>query len=252
MTKAPLVSVIMPAYNAEKFIQTAIESVCAQTLNDWELIVVDDGSIDRTFEIAQQIANRDHRIFVYKNPHSIGLPSAPRNYGVNLAKGRFITFLDSDDFWLPNKLKNQLPFFDFEDTAIVFSNYEKVDERGTRNGRLVIAPKLTTYRSLLLGNIIGNLTGMYDSQKVGKITIMDIHHEDYAMWLSILKKGFVARNTNTVEAIYRISDHAITSNKLQILSWQWKIYRKILHISFFSSVYYYASYALKAWVKSRI
>lgn len=246
------VSIIMPAYNSERFIRQAIESVCSQTFEEWELIVIDDGSTDNTFAIANAFHEKDPRISVYKNPSPVGLPSSPRNYGVQIAKGRFIAFLDSDDYWLPDKLKEQLPLFDNEDTAIVFSNYEKVNEDGKLTGRVVTAPKLLNFNKLLLGNGIGNLTGIYDTKKVGKIRILDIHHEDYMMWLTILKKGFVARNTNTTTGAYRISKASVSSNKMNLISWQWSIYRNILHIPFGKSLYYYANYAVKAWNKRRI
>ena len=180
------------------------------------------------------------------------MPSAPRNVGVQAAKGRYIAFLDSDDLWLPKKLEQQLPLFSDNRTAIVYSNYEKMDENSTRANRIVVAPSQATYKSLLQGNVIGNLTGIYDTKKVGKANIQDVHHEDYVMWLSILKKGYIARNTGTTLAVYRETSRSVSSNKLKVTAWQWDIYRKVEHLSLLRSVYNFLFYAFKAFRKSLI
>ena len=134
----------------------------------------------------------------------------------------------------------------------MYSNYEKIDEDGNGANRIVRAPKSATYSKLLLGNIIGNLTGVYDCKKVGMIPFMDIHHEDYVMWLTILKQGFIAQNTNTTTAAYRIVESSVSSNKLRVLSWQWNIYRNIEKFGILQSCYYFANYAIKAYIKSTI
>lgn len=249
--QTPLVSVIMPMNNSERFLYAAIESVISQTFTNWELLVIDDASSDNSLTIAESYARKDKRIHIFKSDHHIGMPSAPRNKGVSMASGRFIAFLDSDDLWKPDKLAQQLPFFEDPLVAIVYSNYEKTNEDGTpQPHRIIRAPKQVTYKQLLMGNIIGNLTGIYDSKKVGKIEIRDIHHEDYVMWLTILKKGFLARNTGTVNAIYRTHKGSVSSDKLRVVSWQWNIYRHLEQLSVIQSTYYYVNYALRALIKS--
>ena len=172
---------------------------------------------------------------------------------VDLAKGRYIAFLDSDDAWLPGKLEHQLPYFDEgENIAVVFSNYEKIDENSERDNRVVKARKITTYNKLLLGNVIGNVTALYDSKRVGKVHFRKVRHEDYAMWLSILKRGFVARNTGAVMALYRVTDNSVSSHKLRLLSWQWGIYRNVEKLGFLRSVYCYANYAIRGFFKSLV
>ncbi|MDE7166614.1 MAG: glycosyltransferase family 2 protein [Bacteroidaceae bacterium] len=248
-----LVSVIMPMHNSEKFVGKAIESVMEQTYPHWELLVVDDGSTDRSCDVVRAYANRDRRIQLLINDKPTGMPVAPRNYGIERAKGDFIAFLDSDDMWLREKLAQQLPYF-FRDnrTAVVFSDYEKIDEAGRRSARVVSTPRKVSYQQLLYGNVIGNLTGIYDVRKVGKNYFKEIRHEDYAFWLSVLKNGYVARSTQTVLALYRVHRNSISSNKLHILSWQWRVYRDVEHIGFFRSLYYYFFYAIKglrkAWI----
>ncbi|MBM6993653.1 MAG: glycosyltransferase [Prevotella sp.] len=250
--KDGLVSIIMPMYNSAKYVGEAIDSVLSQTYTFWELLVVDDGSTDDSVQIVKRYCQQDSRIRLLFNTNHIQQPSAPRNAGLCEAQGQFIAFLDSDDCWLPAKLNEQLKLFADHGVAAVYSNYEKMAEDGKRSNRVVRAPESVSYDQLLYGNVIGNLTGIYDRNKVGTVNILDIHHEDYAMWLAILAKGFIARNTNTVTALYRLRPSSITSNKLKVLSWQWNIYRQVEHIGFFKSCYYYLHYAVRAYIKNNI
>jgi glycosyltransferase involved in cell wall biosynthesis len=122
------VSIITPNYNCGNFIAQTVESVLAQTFQNWEMIIVDDCSSDDSYAIAMEYASRDGRIKVYSTERQSGSPVEPRNIGIQKATGRYIAFLDSDDVWLPNKLENQLKLFDNKDTAVVFSNYKKINE----------------------------------------------------------------------------------------------------------------------------
>lgn len=246
------VSVIMPVHNAGEYIEEAIQSVLVQTYSNWELLIVDDRSTDNSVEIIMKYVALDSRIRMFANSKSSGMPGAPRNKGVEEATGRFIAFLDSDDVWLPEKLEQQIPLFENPDTAIVFSNYEKMSDKGDRNSRFFIAPKVATYKRMLKGNVIGNLTGIYDTAKVGKIFFLNVHHEDYVLWLYILKKGFVARNTNTVVALYRVRTESVSSRKLSVLPWQWNIYINIEKTGYCRAVFYYICYAVQAFRKSLI
>ena len=170
-------------HNSEAYLAEAIESVIAQTYTKWELIIIDDYSTDRSCEIAKTYADKDPRISIHSCQKHTGLPGTPRNQGISYAKGKYIAFLDSDDIWMPEKLTQQLPFFKDVRTAVVYSDYEKIDENSHRSARVITAPKYTDYKHLLYGNVIGNLTGIFDVSKVGKNYFIDIHHEDYAFWL---------------------------------------------------------------------
>ena len=248
-----LVSVIMPVYNAEGFLEESLQSVLAQTHKDWELLVVDDCSSDNSAAIIRQFAERDSRIRYLKTDKPSGSPTLPRNIGIENAKGKYISFLDSDDAWLPTKLERQMAMFEkYDDMAICFSNYEKMAESGERNNRIIRAPERVTYKQLLLGNVIGCLTAVYDTEKVGKVYFPNHSHEDYIMWLSILKQGYFARNTGTVEALYRVREHSVSSNKLKALSWQWDIYRNVEQIGLLKSGYYFAHYAYSALRKAMV
>lgn len=246
-----IVSVIMPAYNAERFIDESIRSVISQTYPYWELLIVDDCSNDNSAIIIKKYVEEDNRIVYFKTEQPSGSPYIPRNIGIQNASGRYIAFLDSDDAWLPHKLEEQLPLFDNDHTVIVFSNYEKMNEIGDRNERYINAPAFTNYKKLLRGNVIGCMTAMYDTSKVGKVYFENINHEDYVMWLSILKWGYIARNTNTVTALYRIRRKSVSSNKLKVLSWQWNIYVNVEKTGYLKAICYFCHYACKAFVKSK-
>lgn len=250
MNTQTLISIIMPMHNSAAFVGEAIESVLAQSYREWELIIVDDESTDASVSIVEAYAQKDSRIRLFRNPKPIKMPSAPRNMGLSMAKGRYIAFLDSDDMWLPEKLTQQIPLMQNPQVAIVYSNYEKMTESGKKTGRVIKAPRQADYKKLLRGNVIGNLTGIYDKEKVGIVPFLNIHHEDYAMWLSILKRGFIAQNTGTIAARYRLSSSSVSTNKYRVLSWQWNIYRNIEHISIMKSTIYFVSYAFKAFLKT--
>ena len=244
-----LVSIVMPAYNVEKYIEESIESVLYQTYSNWELIIVNDCSLDNTYKIIKKYHKKDSRIKSYSLLKNQGVANA-RNIAINNAKGKYITFLDSDDIWLPKKLEEQLKFIDQPNVAMVFSNFEKVDQAGRRTKRKIIAPSVVDYHLLLRGNCIGCLTVMYDTEKVGKMYFKNVRHEDCALWLSILKKGYKAQNTNSVMALYRVGNHSISSNKMKILSWQWNILRKEEKLPWGRAVFLYIHYAVKALLKA--
>lgn len=244
-----MVSIITPSYNSSAFIEQTIESVLAQTYEDWEMLIVDDCSTDTSAAIIKQYAKKDVRIRYLKTKHPSGSPCEPRNIGIRNAQGRYIAFLDSDDRWLPDKLEEQLHLFEDAATAIVYSDYEKMTEAGERENRIVRAPAEADYKRLLSGNVIGCLTAVYDTAKVGKVYFPEHSHEDYILWLSILKRGYIAKNTNTVTALYRVRSRSVSSNKLKALSWQWSIYVNVEQTGYLKAMYYFAHYACKAFLK---
>lgn len=240
----------MPAHNAGKTIASAIESVIAQTYQDWELLIIDDCSTDNSGAIVSEYVEKDKRIKIFHTDKSFGKPFYPRNIGIQNATGRIIAFLDSDDLWLPTKLEHQIPVFDDEKVAIAFSYYEKFSgNQIEQKNRVIKSPEIVSFNTALFGNPIGNLTGMYDTQKVGKIFYEDAGHEDYILWLTILKKGFIAKNTNTVEARYRVAEKSVSSNKGKAASWTWNIYRKTLGFNIIKSAFCYSMYMVKGVLK---
>ena len=244
-----LVSIITPCFNATRFIRQCIESVLAQTYANWEMLIVDDCSTDDTVAIIQSYCNKDKRIRFFQTDYPSGGATIPRNTAIQNAGGRYIAFLDSDDIWLPTKLEQQIPLFEDPKTAIVFSNYEKIDADGNRKQRVVKSPPSTNYRYLLRRIAIGCLTGVYDTKKVGKVYLQKIGHEDYVLWLSILKQGFIAQNTNTVTALYRQQKNSLSGNKLRVLKWTWHIYRHVEQLNFFMSLFCFLNYCVRSGFK---
>lgn len=239
-----LVSVIMPNYNGANFIFDAIQSVINQTYDNWELIIVDDCSKDNSVEIIRRFQEKDLRIKLKINSKPSGSPAEPRNMAIGMAKGRYIAFLDSDDCWQPEKLEKQLRCFNSRNIALVYSSYEKIDQLGLKCGKDIIVPSSITYKQLLKGNCIGCLTVIYDRKLVGDIIFKKIGHEDYLMWLTILKGGLKAVGVRDVLAKYRVTNNSVSSNKLQAAKWYWTIIRKEEHISLLKSIYYFYHYAI--------
>lgn len=239
----------MPCHNGEKYIRDAINSVLSQTYTDWELLIVDDNSSDNSVNVIEDFCKKDERIKLLRTEKSTGLPATARNVGINAACGRFIAFLDCDDIWLPVKLEHQIPLFETKNVAVVFSYYAKMNGEGDFFNRLVSSPFVVTYDYLLKGDCIGNLTGVYDTKKCGKVFQKEIHHEDYEMYLAILKQGFYAMNTNSFEAFYRVQKSSVSANKFKTMGWHWNILRNEQKLPFFKAVKYFLHYAVKGFLK---
>jgi hypothetical protein len=147
-----------------------------------------------------------------------------------------------------NPLEEQIKLYQNQTCAITFSNYELIDERGNKMNKVIIAPHTLTYRDLLKSNHIGCLTGSYSVKLLGKRYFIQHGHEDYILWLSILKEGYNAINVNQCLANRRLVKKSLSSNKFRTIKWQWSIYRNIEQLSIFKSLYYfifYSYYALK-------
>lgn len=245
---SPLVSIITPCYNAERFIHEAIESVITQTFPNWEMLIVDDCSTDNSALIIKEYQSKDDRIRYFKTSKQSGSPSLPRNIGIQNAQGRYIAFLDADDIYCPTKIENQLKCFG-DHVGIVFSNHEKIKSDGTRNNRVIVGPKVIDYQKALQSTYICCCTIIYDSYKTGVMQFQDVGQEDYVFVLEILKKGFIAVNTNTCEALYRIVENSRSAQKFEMAKRQWHVLRNIEKLSLIKTAYYFCHYAIKGTLK---
>lgn len=241
----PIFSIVMPAYNAASTIRDSIDSVLAQSYTDYELIVVNDCSKDNTLQILQEYAGQDSRIKVINLAENSGVAMA-RNAAIEMATGRYIAFLDSDDLWEPKKLAVQLEVL-ATGVDVVYAMYTRFYDDGKTN--LVNVPKTGDYNTLLTGNFIGNLTGVYNQEKLGKTFQKKVHHEDYLMWLNILKKAKYAIGIQENLASYRVGKSSLSANKIKSAQWTWDIYRKHCGMSLFMSIRFFISYAVKSIIK---
>lgn len=251
MQSTPLISVIMPCYNMEKFIASSIQSVCNQTFADWELLIVDDASTDKTAKIVQRFQETDSRIhFAAKSMHT-GI-AATRNQAIGMAKGQYLAFLDADDVWHPDKLKRQFAFMKTQNIGFSYSSYNLIDEDGNELGKTINTAGNLDYDDYLHNTIIGCSTVMVDTSITGQIAVPDFRtSEDTATWLNILKKGFLAYALSEILVSYRIREKSASSNKIKAACDLWKVYRQQEKLSLFQTLSCFCSYAYHA-IKKRL
>jgi len=239
----------MPAYNAAAYLTAAVESVINQSWPQWELLLVDDASTDDTLAIARGLARRDSRVRVLQQSRNGGVAAA-RNRALAEAAGSHIAFLDSDDLWLPEKLESQLRFMESTGCPLCYSAYRRMDEQGRDLGT-VRPPPVVNYETMLRSNFIGNLTGIYDAEVLGKQWFSDFRHEDYIAWLELIKRAGEARGLQEPLAYYRVYTGSASSNKFRAIAWQWRIYRHSQALGLLRSSKYMIYYAFYAILKRR-
>lgn len=235
--ETPLISIITPSYNSEKFIAEAIKSVQTQSYTNWELLITDDCSTDQTVNLVMEIAKQDPRIKLSQLERNSGAGIA-RETAVAKAQGRYIAFLDADDLWKPQKLEKQINFLIKNNSPFTFSFYDCIDEAGNPLNKTVEAPKRVSYRQLFFCNYVGNLTGIYDAEYFGKITISAIRkRQDWMLWLTILKKIKTAQPVPEILASYRIRQDSISASKLNLIQHNFAVYRKFHGYSFVAALF---------------
>ncbi len=232
-----LVSIITPSYNSSKFIENTIKSVFKQTYKEWEMIIIDDASSDNSNKIVKKYTQKDSRIRLITLKQNKGTAFA-RNVAIKEAKGRYIAFLDADDVWDLKKLEKQIKFMEDNNYQFTYSGYKLINEHNVNLRRTVNPPSKLSYIELLKTNHIGCLTVIYDSE-VGKINIPLIKiSDDYGLWLDLLKKVNYAYCFPEALATYRLRKHSLSSNKLNLLKGNYKIFREYERLSLFKSLYY--------------
>jgi teichuronic acid biosynthesis glycosyltransferase TuaG len=245
-----LVSIITPSYNSSKYIYDTIQSVISQTYVNWEMIIVDDFSTDNSILIIQNILEIDSRIKLIKLKKNVG-PAIARNKAIEIASGRYIAFLDSDDLWHKDKLEKQLKFMNQKGVYFTFSSYNVIDKNSEKIGLFEVKNSVDYY-DLLKTNSIGCLTAMYDTKVLGKVFMPIISkRQDLGLWLKILKLLGQAQGIAEPLASYRILDKSVSSNKIDSALYQWKIYRDIEKLGFFRSIFYFIHYVYYGWKKYR-
>lgn len=233
-----LVSVIMPTYNCAKFISETLDSIQAQTYENWEVIIVDDCSKDNTKEIVDAYIEKDPRIKYFCLEVNSGAAVA-RTKAMELAEGEYMAFCDSDDLWMPDKLERQLAFMKENGYAFTCTAYEQVNEETKPLNRVIKTKKKTNYNRLLLDCPVGNSSVMYSVKQMGKFEVPNIRkRNDDALWLQMLKKEEYIYGMPDVLMRYRIRSNSISSNKLAVIKYHWILYREIEHLNVFRSAFH--------------
>lgn len=218
-----LVSIIMPSYNTAQYIGESIQSVIEQTYTNWELIIVDDCSTDRTDEVVKGV--QDERIRYLKNGHNSGA-AVSRNKALREARGRWIAFLDSDDLWHPEKLEKQIRFMEEKGYSFSYTNYSEIDEKSQPLGRTVTGPKLITKTGMYNYCWPGCLTVMYDASVVGLIQIENIKkNNDYAMWLKVCRKADCWLLDENLAKYRKRSGSISRHSYVSLIRWHYRLYR---------------------------
>lgn len=247
----PLVSVIMPCYDMERFIAHSIESVLGQSFTDLELLIVDDASNDKTVDVVRSYCMQDDRVKLEVKTQRTGITDS-RNQAIDKAQGRYLAFLDADDIWHPNKLEKQLAFMRQNDVAFSYSAYDLIDEEGQPLQKTIATAGNLSYEAYLRNTIIGCSTVMLDREKVGEVRVPHFRtSEDTATWLMLLKQGFKAHAIDEALVSYRIRRKSASSNKFKATHDLWKVYRQQERLSFCKALGYFASYAFHA-IKKRL
>ena len=239
----PTVSVVMPAYNVEKYITDAIDSVIAQSFGDWELIIIDDCSSDGTADIIRAKLDQDARIFAVFSEENHGVAYC-RNLALDMCRGKYIALLDADDLWHPDKLKKQLELAEETGADIIYCSYSMIDEHGEKCHPDFIVEEETNYRKMLIKSVLSCSTVLLRHDRIANERFDgSTYHEDYLYWISLLKSGCIARGCREPLADYRIVNGSRSNNKLRSAKKRWDIYRKSLKLPFAESCILFVAYA---------
>jgi teichuronic acid biosynthesis glycosyltransferase TuaG len=240
----PIVSVIMPSYNAESTLAASIRSIQAQDFTEWELIVVDDRSTDSSVTLVQKQAAQDPRIRLIALDVNGGVAQA-RNHGLKAARGRYIAFLDSDDYWLPAKLGAQLRELS-NGAQVVHTGYFRLLPDGALS-TVHAAARVSPWHFYLF-NPIGNLTGIYDRDVLGLFLQERVRHEDYLMWFQIVRQAGSSAGVQEPLAVYRVSSSSLSGQKLRAAMWHWDLLRKHMRVSLVVASAGFIAYACRSVV----
>jgi len=245
-----LVTIVTPMYNSAGYISETIESVLQQTYQNWEMILVDDCSSDKSVEIVKRYMERDPRIHLIELKDNSG-GAVARNAAINAAKGRYIAFLDSDDLWREDKLSEQVKFMSENDVKFSYSAYQVVNTQLKKIGEVGVPSRLS-YKEMLKTNFMGCLTVIYDVAYFGKVEMPLIRRrQDYGLWLKLLKRVTYAYGVNQCYAKYRVHDGSLSSNKLTTSTFTWKILYEVESLGLFKSAYYFSHYAIRGLIRSK-
>ena len=245
--KRTLFSIIVPCYNAASSIEHTLLAISQQTFKDFEVIVINDCSEDLSLQLINNFISKDSRFKLINLTQNQGLSSA-RNKGLDYSSGKYICFLDSDDWWPSNKLEVFKKHFN-KGYDFLYSNYTRV-YKNTKKEIYVKVKKEIKYEDLLMFNPIPLSTAAFDSDKFGIIKFKEANvSEDWIYWLDIFKKKIRSFGINKNLMFYNVDSNSLSSNKLKMISRAWYIYRHYQGVSFLRSCFYLVIYIMNGLKK---
>lgn len=246
--KQPLISVVMPNYNGQRFVGSAIDSVLLQTYQNFELIIVDDCSKDNSLQLIKKKAENDKRIRVIALKHNAGVANA-RNVGIREAKGKYIALLDNDDLWVSDKLERQLIIAE-RGADIVYCSYDFIDEQDKSIKKPFIVPQQTNFNKMLGSSVISCSTSFIKTELMQEHPFNPgFYHEDYVLWMELLRVCKVAYGDPKVLMHYRQVKGSRSNKKGNAAKERWNTYRKALKLNILTSVWAFVRYAVKGVMK---
>lgn len=244
-----LVSVVIPAYNAEKYIEKTVRSVLRQTYANFEIVIVDDCSTDQSYACIQELAKEDKRIRYYQNEKNAGV-SITRNTAIAKAKGKYIALLDADDLWVETKLEKQVELLRKTKAQIVYCSYAFIDENDQEILKPFLVPEETTYDAMLGKSVISCSTAMIERRLFDTYKFeTDVYHEDYVLWLKMLRDNVKAVGDTQVLAYYRLMEGTRSANKINSAIKRWQVYRKSMKMPLAKSVIAMIQYVINGLMK---
>ena len=246
----PLISIIMPAYNAMATIAPAIDSVLKQTWKNWELIIINDCSTDSTYDLAKSFADKDSRIRLVSNSENCGA-SHTRHNGILLANSQWLAFLDSDDLWAADKLEKQMALQNEQNADLIFTGSSFIDHQGNPKDWTLRVPTAIRYRKLLKQNLISNSSVLVRKDRYLACEYLgEGLHEDFVCWLRMLRDGALACGIDEPLLIYRLTPTSKSGNKLKAAKMNWHAYRTA-GLSIPEAAYYMGFYTINSLLKYR-
>ncbi|WP_424943407.1 glycosyltransferase family 2 protein [Aliiroseovarius crassostreae] len=225
MAQSPAVSVIIPTYNAARYLERTVSSVQSQCFEDWELILADDASSDGTMDLARQLAAKDDRIRVLDTKTNGGAARA-RNRALKAARGRYMAFLDADDCWRPEKLTRQVAFMQSTNAPLSYTEFVRHFDDGS--ARQVRLPEKVDRKTLLRGNLIACSTAMYDREALGLVEMPDVRmRQDFGLWLRILERVPLAHGLCEPLTDYTVRSDSLSANKVKAISATWRLFHQV-------------------------
>lgn len=238
-----LCSVIMPAYNAKKYIADAIKSVTNQTYENIELIIVDDCSNDGTRSIIDKWSRYDSRIKPIFNKTNIGCAES-RNKALKASRGEYVAFIDSDDIWELNKLEVQLTELKKRKGILSYTAFQMIDSSGRCIKKREVIENVTLDLLLRENYICCSSVVLIGYIARNHYMISNYFHEDYCYWLNLLEEGYLFCGINKFLVKYRLSSQNRSKNKINAAWHRWRIYREYLRMSIWDSIRYIGMYLL--------